>query len=249
MTDGIIEALREEREIVLAICAGLSEADWSAESGCPGWSVKDVISHLGAGYWMVADPPSRPGGADLPFERGQDALIAARRHLSAAETVADYADISTKAIDILAGLLGSETEVPLGDLGTYPAGILPTAFCFDHYAHTRLDLFPPRGPLTGEPPPAGALTFGPALDWAQAALPQQNGKVLAELAGPVAAVITGPEARTIQIGPPGDPVARISSDAGSFLRWVTQRATPEEAGAEMSGDAGQLAIARGLRVF
>lgn len=75
------------------------------------------------------------------------------------------------------------------------------------------------------------------------------GKVLAELAGPVAAVITGPGARTIQIGPPGDPVARITSDAGAFLRWVTQRATPEEAGAEMSGDAGQLALARSLRIF
>ena len=198
---------------------------------------------------MVADPASRPAGAGLPFERGQDTLIAARRHLSAAEAVADYADISTKAIDILAGLLGSEAEVPLGDLGTFPAGILPNAFCFDHYAHTRLDLFPPRGPLTGEPPPAGALTFGPALDWAQAALPQQNGEVMAELAGPVAAVVTGPGARTIQIGPPGDPVARITSDAGAFLRWVTQRATPEEAGAEMSGDAGQLAIARRLRIF
>jgi hypothetical protein len=110
-------------------------------------------------------------------------------------------------------------------------------------------LFPPRGPLTGEPPPAGALTFGPALDWAQAALPQQNGEVLAELAAPVAAVITGPGARTIQIGPPGEPAARITSDAGSFLRWVTQRASPEEAGAEMSGDSGQLAIARRLRVF
>ena len=44
-------------------------------------------------------------------------------------------------------------------------------------------------------------------------------------------------------------MARITSDAGAFLRWVTQRATPEEAGAEMSGDAGQLALARKLRVF
>jgi uncharacterized protein (TIGR03083 family) len=249
VSDGIIEALQEEREVVLGICAGLSEADWAAKSGCPGWSVQDVISHLGAGYWMVADPSSRPGEDGLPFERAQDAVIAARRHLSAAETVADYEDISTKAIEILAGLLGNDNEVPLGDLGTFPAGILPNAFCFDHYAHSRLDLFPPRGPLTGEPPPAGALTLRPALDWAQAALPQQNGKVLAELAGPVAAVITGPAARTIQIGPPGDPVAWITSDAGAFLTWVTQRATPEEAGAEMSGDAGQLAIARGLRVF
>ncbi len=249
MSDGIIEALRAERDVVLGICAGLSEPDWAAGSGCPGWSVQDVISHLGAGYWMVADPSSRPGGPGLPFERGQDALIAARRVLSPAETVADYEDVSTKAIEILAGLLGNDNEVPLGDLGTYPAGILPTAFCFDHYAHTRLDLFPPRGPLPGEPPPAGALTFGPALDWAEAALPQQNTDVLAGLTGPVEVVISGPGARTIRLGPPGEPVARIRSGAGSFLRWVTQRGTLEEAGAEVSGDDQQLAIVRKIRVF
>ena len=249
MSDGIIEALRAERDVVLGICAGLSEPDWAAGSGCPGWSVQDVISHLGAGYWMVADPSSRPGGPGLLFERGQDALIAARRVLSPAETVADYEDVSTKAIEILAGLLGNDNEVPLGDLGTYPAGILPTAFCFDHYAHTRLDLFPPRGPLPGEPPPAGALTFGPALDWAEAALPQQNTDVLAGLTGPVEVVISGPGTRTIRLGPPGEPVARIRSGAGSFLRWVTQRGTPEEAGAEVSGDDQQLAIVRKIRVF
>ncbi len=249
MSDGIIEALRAERDVVLGICAGLSEPDWAAGSGCPGWSVQDVISHLGAGYWMVADPSSRPAGPGLPFERAQDALIEARRILSPAETVADYEDVSTKAIEILAGLLGNDSEVPLGDLGTYPAGILPTAFCFDHYAHTRLDLFPPRGPLSGEPPPAGALTFGPALDWAEAALPQQNTGVLAGLTGPVEVVIGGPGARTIRLGPPGEPVARIRSGAGSFLRWVTQRGTLEEAGAEVSGDDQQLAIVRKIRVF
>jgi uncharacterized protein (TIGR03083 family) len=249
VSDGIIEALQAEREVVLGICAGLSEADWNASSGCPGWSVQDVISHLGAGYWMVADPSTRPGTDGLPFERVQDVLIEARRHLSADETVADYADISTKAIEILAGLLGNDSEVALGDLGTYPAGILPTAFCFDHYAHTRLDLFPPRGPLAGEPPPAGALTFGAALDWVQAALPQQNDAVLAELTGPVAVIVTGPGARAIQIGPPGEPVARITSGAGPFLRWVSQRASLEEAGAEVSGAARELGLVRQLRVF
>jgi hypothetical protein len=207
------------------------------------------MSHLGAGYWMVADPSARPALDGTPFERGQDALIEARRHLSPAETVADYEDVSTKAIEILAGLLGSDTEIQLGDLASYPAGIVPTAFCFDHYAHTRLDLFPPRGPLAGEPPPAGALTFGPALDWVQAALPQQNREVLAGLAGPVEVIISGPGARVIRLGPPGDPVASIGCGAGSFLRWVTQRGTLEESGAEVSGDAWQLAAARKLRVF
>lgn len=249
MSDGIIEALWAERDVVLGICAGLSAPDWAADSGCPGWSVQDVISHLGAGYWMVADPSSRPGREALPFERGQDALIEARRHLSAAETVADYEDISTKAIEILAGLLDNGSEVPLGDLGTFPAAILPTAFCFDHYAHTRLDLFQPRGPLCGEPPAAGALTLDPALDWAQAALPQQNAGILAGLTGPVEVIISGPAARTIRLGPAGEPVARIGSGAGEFLRWVTQRGTLEDAGAEVSGDDQQLALVRKLRIF
>ena len=71
MTDGIIEALQAEREVVLGICAGLSEADWAAESGCAGWSVQDVISHLGAAYWMVADPSSRPAGEGRPSRAGR----------------------------------------------------------------------------------------------------------------------------------------------------------------------------------
>jgi hypothetical protein len=65
----------------------------------------------------------------------------------------------------------------------------------------------------------------------------------------VAAVITGPGARTMQIGAPEIRSPRISSGVSGFLRWVTQRATPEEAAAEVTGDAGQLAIVRRLRVF
>src|SRR5579863_1333692 len=54
-------------------------------------------------------------------------------------------------------------------------------------------------------PPAGALTFGPALDWVEAALPQQNGAVLAELAGPVAVIVTGPGHGRSSSARPGNP--------------------------------------------
>ena len=65
--------------------------------------------------------PSDRAWEGLPFERAQDAIIAARRHLSPAETLADYADISTKAIDILAGLRRLRHPPPghpAGDPGT-----------------------------------------------------------------------------------------------------------------------------------
>ena len=44
----------------------------------------------------------------------------------------------------------------LGDFGSYPASLLPSAYSFDHYTHIRADLFAPRGPLPGPPPPSGA---------------------------------------------------------------------------------------------
>jgi len=48
MTGDAIGALRADREAVLELGAGLSSADWAAASGCPGWSARDVLAHMGA---------------------------------------------------------------------------------------------------------------------------------------------------------------------------------------------------------
>jgi hypothetical protein len=39
------------------------------------------------------------------------------------------------------------------------------------------------------------------------------------------------------------------SDTDSFVRWITQRTTWDTAGVACSGDEGDLAITRSLRVF
>ena len=57
--------------------------------------------------------------------------------------VEDYRTVSSDAIGQLAELQTQDFEVPLGDLGTYPAWLLPNAFAFDHYTHIRADLFAP----------------------------------------------------------------------------------------------------------
>ena len=67
MTQKAIEALAADREALLKIGAGLGEAEWGSESGCPGWSVQSVVAHLGALYWAVVDPSTLPevaGAAD-----------------------------------------------------------------------------------------------------------------------------------------------------------------------------------------
>jgi uncharacterized protein (TIGR03083 family) len=249
MSGDVIEALSADRAVMLELCGQFSEADWAAGSGCPGWTVKDLVAHLAALFWMVVDPATLPDAAGLPTERAQDAYVESKRALSAAEVAADYESVSGQALGRLAGLASLDFEVPLGDLGTYPARQLPTAFCFDHYIHIRGDLFPPRGPLPGQPPPADELRLGPALDWIEAALGQQNKDTVGSLTGPVEIEVTGPVARTIRLGPAGQPAAAVRTGADAFVRWVTHRARWEDVGAEASGDEKLLAALRDCRVF
>jgi uncharacterized protein (TIGR03083 family) len=243
-----IEALEADREALLKIGAGLGATEWGSASGCPGWSVQDVVAHLGALYQMVVDPSTLPDVADLPTERAGDVFVEQRRSWTAAQVLADYESVSTRALAALEGLADQEFEVPLGDLGTYPASVLPSAFAFDHFLHIRSDLFAPRGPLTGAPPPSDELHLGPALDWVEAALPQQNAAALAGLRAAVEIDLSGPGARPIRLGP-GEAASSVRSDTPAFVRWVTQRTSWDAAGVACSGHQADLTIVRSLRVF
>jgi len=248
MTVDALTALRADREAILEIGARLADADWAAASGCPGWSVKDVVAHMGALLRLVIDPASLPDTAGLATEQAQEVYVESRRSWTPARVLADYEWVSLPAFEALEGLAGLDLEVPLGDLGTYPAALVPASLAFDHYTHIRADLFPPRGPLAGPPPPSDELRLVPALDWIEAALPQQNPGVLAALTGAVRISVTGPGARTIQAGP-GEPVAEVSSDAPALVRWITQRGDWEQLGVKGCGDERQLCLVAQLKVF
>ncbi len=248
MTTTAIEALQADRDALLVICEGLSGDDWAAPSGCAGWSVQDVVGHLGALFWLVVDPSVLPDVADLPTERAQDVYVEERRSWNAQRVVEDYRTVSVKAIEQMAELSTQDFEVPLGDLGTYHVSLLPNAFSFDHFTHIRADLLAPRGPLTTDPPPADQLRLDPALDWIAAALPQQNGELTEELAGGVDLVVEGPATRTIRVGA-GEASAEVRSDGLAFVRWITQRGSWEELGVKASGPEDILATARRFHVF
>ena len=131
MTSGAIDALRADRSALLDICAGLSDSDWTAPSGCAGWRVQDVVAHMGALYWLVVDSSALPDTTGLQTEEAQDRYVEARRSWSANQVVDDYEAVSGKALDALQDLEGQDFELPLGDLGTYPASVLPNAYTFD----------------------------------------------------------------------------------------------------------------------
>jgi Mycothiol maleylpyruvate isomerase N-terminal domain len=244
------EALSADRTALIGICSGLDASDWNAPSGCSGWSVKDVVSHMAALYWVVVDPTVVPDTSAIGTEEGQELVVQSRRKMTADETLHDYSTVSEKAIAILDTFEGVDVEMAVGDLGTYPMSILPTAFCFDHYTHIRTDLFAPRGPFNGPLPPSDELRVTPALDWIEVAVPQQNSALLDGLDGGADIVITGTGARRIRVGrADGEASAVVRSDADSCVRWITQRADWKDLEVEVEGDTTTLALVQHLKVF
>ena len=241
-----IEATSADRAALLDICRALTDEEWQAPSGCAGWRVQDVVAHLANLFWLVVDPATLPDTAALPTEAAQEAAVQARRDWSAADVLADYEAVSKVGLDRLAELTGLDAEMAFGDLGTYRLAVMPSAYSFDHYTHIRADLFSPRGPLTADPPPSDDLRLGSALDWVEAALPQQNAGVAGACTLEIR--VTGTGARSISFGH-GPARATVSSDGPALIRWITQRGTWAELGVEAAGDAAALAAAQTLKVF
>jgi len=241
-----LETVRADGVALLDIGVGLTEQQWQAPSGCEGWRVQDVVTHMANLFWVVVDPARLPASEGVPTEQAQEAAVQARRGMSGAEALADYKEAAGPALEQLAQIETLDMELPLGDLGTYQAALLPLAYSFDHYTHIRADLFGPRGPLGGSPPPSDADRLAPVLDWIEAALPQQN-QAAAQTCS-LQLEVTGAGARSISFGS-GQPTATIRSDALSFVRWVTQRGSWAELGVHATGDAATLATARALKVF
>jgi uncharacterized protein (TIGR03083 family) len=241
-----LETVRADGAALLDVGAGLTEEHWQAPSGCPGWRVQDVVTHMANLFWMLADPAKLPDVTGLPTEQGQETAVQARRGMSGADALSDYAQARQPGLEKLSGLAALDIEIPLGDLGTYPAALLPAAYSFDHYTHIRADLYPPRGPLAGVQPPSDEQRLSPVLDWIEAALPQQNPAAAA--ACTLELEVTGAAARSIRFGA-GPAKATVWSDAPALVRWVTQRTSWTELGVRAEGDHAALATARTLKVF
>jgi uncharacterized protein (TIGR03083 family) len=242
-----IDAIKAERSALIGICSGLTAEQWRAPSGCAGWTVQDLVTHLGNLFWLVVDGAHLPDTSGVPTERAQEVGVEARRGLTAADVLADYEKVSEAGLTRLAELAALDAELPLGeDFGTYSTRVLPCAYVFDHYTHIRADLFAPRGPLAGNPPPSDELRVAPTLEWIDAALPQQNRSAAGQCTLEIQ--VTGTGARSIKFGS-GPAAATICSDAPALVRWITQRGSWADLGVQASGDEEALAVGQTLKVF
>jgi uncharacterized protein (TIGR03083 family) len=107
-------ALAETWESLVAVCWGLDAAGWDVATDCPGWTVKDQLSHLiGIERTLIGEAPPEwdaPLGEHVrnPFAEENEKWIAARRSHAGLAVLAEFMAVTELRLATLRGLTGDE---------------------------------------------------------------------------------------------------------------------------------------------
>jgi uncharacterized protein (TIGR03083 family) len=107
--------------------AGLTDAEWDAATDCPGWTVRDQVSHLiGIERLLLGDPAPPaltevPAHVRNPMGATNEAWIDARRQVPGSEVLAEFLDTTNRRLVELRAKTTAEFDV----VGWSPAGDAP----------------------------------------------------------------------------------------------------------------------------
>jgi uncharacterized protein (TIGR03083 family) len=126
------------------LCASITPAEWDAATDCPGWSVRDNISHLISIERRLLGHPADPALGEYPayvkndLGRSNEDAIEARRGRPGADVLAEFADVTLQRERMLLAM----TTEDFDRLGWSPIGEIPyrqfmTVRLFDCWAHEQ----------------------------------------------------------------------------------------------------------------
>ena len=238
-----LTGLEETWSGLVSVCSDLSPEQWEAPTELPGWSVKDVVSHVvGVELLLEGEPfPDHELPADLPHVRNDagrwtEVPVAIRRPVPGAAVLDELREVTARRLKTLRALDpdGLDVEV-LGVLGR-PMRLqhLLGIRVFDSWVHEQ-DVRRALGRPGGLDSSAAAISRRRLL-LGMAQLPLGAGRTLA-------VVTTAPDSvATITFGasyadveaPDAD--ARIATDFETFVRLGTGRVHRPDAVVAGSGD-------------
>jgi uncharacterized protein (TIGR03083 family) len=253
MSEIALKAFAADRDEVLNVARSLSDDEWQLASDCEGWRVQDVIVHMADVCRAVVDPGALPPGVEGDIEASQSARVDARRDWSHDRVLAEYEDMSGKALQALEGLQTAgvaENVIPLDNLGSYPMHMIANAFAFDHFCHLRNDILRPNGPIDRPVPPVDDVRMRATLEWLMAGLPQMAPDAMRKaVTKPIGLRLSGPGGGEWTVTPSQgegfvgvsegvaeDAAAVVSSSGAEFVVWATRRRPWRERDVQVTGD-------------
>lgn len=238
-------AFRDQRADVLEFCESLGSADWRMNSRAQGWSITDVVAHMGSGCHVLFTPSALRLMRAGAIEDANDALVDARRDRTPRQVFGEYrrwSRIFGSAIPLLVRAPLGVARLPLAELGSFPMRLLVSALVFDHHTHLSFDIAPALGRTV---PAADANRMAAVLEWMTAVLSNQ---VQASRPGwldrPLSITLTGPGGGSWTVGPSGtirrgtdtSAGAHITGLAAEFPEWATRRASWRDRDVVVTGD-------------
>ena len=233
-----VELLREEFRQLTDLCAELDAAQWDTPTCLPGWSVRDVLSHvIGVAAGLLGEPAPQADVSHLshmknPIAEANELWVEANRGLSGEQVLARLEDVTSRRLAALDALSQADFDAPswtpAGKDETYGRFMRIRHYdCYLHEQDIRLAL--------GLVPRESAPDLASALDEVATGLGYIVGRRAAMPEGArVAIVLTGPVPRSyfVQVDGraavvdalDGDPTVGIELPAVRFLRLTGGRA-------------------------
>ena len=253
-TDPVVDLLDQIWSSTAEACAGLTDEQWDAPTDCPGWSVRDQLSHMiGGEYWVAGLPTPTavdpvPEHVHNPAGEMNEAWIEERRSWPGRVVLDEFVEVTRRRV----AELTADSEERFQKLGPSPIGEVPYrefmwVRALDCWIHEQ-DLRRAAGRPGDRDGAAEALT----IERTAGAMPFVVGrKVKPPEGSTVVWEVTGPLARTLAVGieggrgvlleaVPTEPSAQLTLDGDTFWRLGSGRIDPGAALAagsvELSGD-------------
>ncbi len=250
----VITTFQETWAATARMCESLHPDAWELETDCPGWTVRDHLSHmigteLGLLGTAAPTPPDpMPEHVRNPIGAGNEAWIASRRGVPGAEMVAEFSAVTARRLEELRSFPPERWTVP----GWSPIGEAPYAEfmlirIMDSWVHGQdmrwaLDKPGDRGGR-GERVALTRLTSGMGYVVGRQVGPPDGTTIVFEIEGPDPRTVTlrmdGKRASQLEEAP-GSPSVVLRMPAEQFVRLACGRESPEavldSGGVEFAGD-------------
>ena len=235
----IVGAFVEQCDELRAIAGELDESEWAKPSRCEGWTLSDVVLHLAqtndlalasaeGRFWDVAGEFStKTGIAPSSVDDAAELQVQAERGPTGAEIFDRW---STSADRLAATLLATDPRARLQWVASdLSARTLATTRLSETWIHTG-DVAEGLGVT---PDAAPRLRHIARLAWRT--IPYAFSQAGAELAGPVAFDLVGPDGAPWAYGVDDDPTTVIGGDGVELCLVAARRLDPDATSLRRSG--------------
>ncbi len=249
-----IAALEEVWGATAAVLGQLHPDAWDLATDCPGWSVRDHVSHMvGTELSLLgtAAPPApdpMPEHVRNPIGQANEAWVEARRHLPGTEVLAEFVEVTARRLEQLRAMPPQRwAQLGWSPVGEAPYGEFMRIRVMDCWVHEQDIRW-----ATNRPGGRGGRGEAIALERLVPAMgvvvgrrvaPPEGTTVVFDITGPLPQVLAlemaGGRANPLA-GAPEAPSVRLTLGAEQFVRLACGRASGTEvlaSGAlEVAGD-------------